>query len=151
MSRPLVLIVTDQPSLGVSIERLLRFVPPVEGGVDCRRCTYDQQAIFLSLELMKLASLLVLELMRTYATGRRAEGIASAREYSHRYGKTCLVVSGFALGKGIRSQHYWDLASKDLLEQRIRALLRTGQQMDERDIAAIEDAFEALLRVPRQH
>ena len=151
MRRPVVLIVTDQPSLGVSIERLLRSVPPVEGGVDCRRCIYDQQAVFLSPKLIDPVSLVVLELIRTYVSGRRAEGVTSSREYSRRYGKVCLVVSGFALGKGIRSQHYWDVASKDLLEQRIRTLLRAGEQMDERDIVRMEAAFQDLLRVPRQH
>jgi hypothetical protein len=107
--------------------------------------------MFFSLELLKVVSLVVLELMRTYGSGRRAEGIASAREYSHRYGKACLVVSGFALGEGIRSQHYWDLASKDVLEHRITALLRTGHLMDERDVVNMESAFQDILRVPRQH
>jgi hypothetical protein len=151
MSQPIVLIVTDQPSLGIAIERLLRFAPPVEGGFDCFRCTYDQQGVFLNQQLIQLVSLLVLELVRTYSAGRRAEGIRSAREYSHRYGKACLVVSGFALGQEIRSDYYWDVGSRDLLEQRIRVLLRTGQRMPEHDMTELETRFQDLLRLPRQH
>ena len=112
--------------------------------------TYDQQSLFLTYERLQAADLFILELVRTYENGIRAEGIAAAAKLATLARKSSLIVSCYTLGRDVQSPRYWDMGSRDSLVERTAQLLGAdGAPLSDLDeIAAL---FPGMLAVPEQH
>ncbi|MDI9630022.1 MAG: hypothetical protein QM311_00985 [Acidobacteriota bacterium] len=113
--------------------------------------TYDQQRLFMTRELIAGCDLFLLELMRDYDGWRRAEGIVASAYLHATGGRPSLIFSSYAVAAEVASIWYWDLASRDTLEERIRSLVECDTSWPDPGLARLERLFAAFLERPREH
>ena len=146
---PTIIIVTGSADTARSLDRDVRAQLP--RSVESFFMTYAQRAIHLSGSLYRTADLFVLELMRAYDYGLRAEGIFAA-ETLHRSGKKAIVVSGSARAPEIRCQSYWDLGSPLRLRDVLEQALASTHAVDGPGLLLLREAFAVYCKpLPDHH
>lgn len=109
---------------------------------------FDRCSIQLTPQLLNDADLLIVELLRHYPGGMRAEGITLAqRRFQRRRG--FLVVSPLNLPQFL-CPGYWDVSANDSVADRI-ALLASNPSLAAEQFNQVEEYFQPLLRLPPQH
>lgn len=132
--------IANTDEMARSIDRYLRCF--LEGRIDSFFMTYDRT--LLSGPLFRQADLFVLELLRRDQLGYRAEAIPVATKWASA-GKRVLVISTMAQGDVVDSPFFWDLASHDLLHERVKELLENPPLRPDL-LRPLESAFKAYCR-----
>lgn len=133
------------------MEQLVSRFPPLAGRVALFRMTYDQQRLFMTREIIAGCNLFLFELMREYHGWRRAEGFVASAHLHATSGKPSLIFSSYAIAAEVASVWYWDLASRDSLEERVRSLVEGDVTWPDPGLARLEQFFAAFLELPREH
>jgi hypothetical protein len=138
------LVVTDREALG---DTIVRIAEQLLGRELVLATTYTRCEIQLT-ELVEDNDLFVLELLRQYPGGVRAEGVALAQRLFRR-GKAVLIVSPLFL-PDLQTSGYWDVAAKDSLGERLERFVRNpGLAMEK--FNSVMSCFRRLLELPPQH
>mgnify|MGYP001176990314 CR=1 FL=1 len=144
---PSLLLVTSEDSLGVVVAERLRHC--LCAGTRILRLTYSDCAMQLTSSLIEQTGFFVVDLLRQYPGGLRAEGVVLAERLARR-GKSSLVISPLFVAHQLSCPSYWDVSSTDTLVTRIveRMSVTKPQHEELKDIGAF---FMQLLRIPPQH
>lgn len=134
----------DSVRLARAIDRFVRCA--FNEGVASYFMTYEQKSTLLTRDLYLRSGLFVVELMRTYQYGVRAEGIFVA-ETLLKHGKRVVIVSAAAVGRKLPFPIYWDVTSAESLQKKLLAIPGPGADVQE-DIARLKRAFARYCRVP---
>jgi hypothetical protein len=145
-SRTEVLVITERVELGQSIQRLL--TQHFAKGVTVFSFTFAESQMFLTPRRIDETGLFVLDLLRPYPGGLRAEGLVLADRL--RWRAPSLLVSPLYLSEGLECMAYWDTSCEDTLAARAERLL-SGSESSMEGFDRIVDCFERMLRIPRQH
>ncbi len=143
MSRKCIAIITDNAFLSQVLDKYVK----AHLGEDTDRyyMTYGESR--LSQELMKAADLIILGLFRCYGLRVRAEGVMVARRLAQ-YQKPLLIISGLVRGDKLTCRTYWDLASSDLLADRLAELLAAPTTDLAGELLQLEQYFSAYCFAP---
>lgn len=142
-----ILIVTNREPLGAVISRIVQ--RRMGEGVGVLRLTYADCASMLTPHLLTDTGLFILELLREYPGGLRAEGVTLARRLIKR-GKQVLVVSPLYMAEQLNCHMYWDASSTDDLGIRIKQIIEIGRT-SVTETEKLLKAFASLLDLPPQH
>jgi hypothetical protein len=141
-----VVIITDVPEIGSATAAVI--ANSLGPHVSCRYLTYSQCDVFWG-GLVETTDLFVLELLRRYGRGLRAEGCALGARLTAR-GKGVLLISGLCLASQVDSACYWDCCSGDTLAERANELLVSPINFIA-EIGRVALMFRRLLPIPPQH
>ncbi len=137
----------DSKSLGAAVARTLRFL--LDGTYDVYCLAYRECPALLSADLLRRADMFVLDLFRTYATGRRAEGVAVAQKIAVR-GCSFLLISEGKGARELRSPIYWGPGCGDTLPERVSSLLAMEPDVLG-ELERLTHRFRTFLTVPATH
>jgi hypothetical protein len=144
---PMVLVLTDTEDLRETVDRLIRRCLGPEASVSSVQ--YARSDVFLTPARIESSTFFVLDLLRRYPGGLRAEGVALAERLVLR-AKRVLVFSPLSLADEVRLDAYWDLASPDTLGERVAGLIsRPVPPAEQWDRLVVP--LRHLLRIPPQH
>lgn len=145
--RPLfVVALTDTPCLGAAIERAC--LSNHEAAWEVITVPYESFVHFSS-PISTDADLVLIELLRTYDAGRRAEGVPLAQRLAAR-GLRTAIISPLSIAPAAASPYYWDAGSRLALCHFIPHLLEIPVARPA-DYLPLESFFGKLLAIPRQH
>jgi hypothetical protein len=147
MPDKLILVISDNEALMDSVIRVAQ--AHTLAGVQCLSLAYSRCTSQLTDALIDRVDLFILDLLRHYPGGMRAEGVALAHRLCRR-GKRVLVISPLHCANDETAQVYWDTASKDALGSRIAECLKSGESQRAL-INAMSVRFAPLLDLPPQH
>ena len=140
-----VLVLTDTEQLAdVLVKIMHRRLPSVSAiAIPFQRCTSQ-----LTPHLLYQADLLVVELLRKYPGGIRAEGVALAKRRLQRE-RGFLIVSPLSL-PALACPGYWDTTARDGLGDRAQSILHDPESAA-RNFDRVALCFDRLLTLPPQH
>jgi len=141
-----VLIITNHTSLGLALTRSAQSV--VEKHSPVFSITYTETMALLTPSRIKETDFFIMELLRTYPGGQRAEGVVLAERLIYR--KPFLIVSPLHLAQKIQCPGYWDTEAKDSPVDRIRGLLNFPHQCTE-GFERMKANFSRMMELPPQH
>ncbi len=143
MSEKCIVIITDNVSLSQVLDKYL--LVRLQADTERYYMTYGESR--LSQELVKAADLIILGLFRCYGLRVRAEGVMVAKRLiQHR--KPFLIISGMVRGEKLACCTYWDLASNDLLAERVAELLASPTVDFKAEVLQLEAYFHAYCIAP---
>jgi hypothetical protein len=132
------------------MESVIRVVhAQIPSGVQCLSLTYSRCTSQLTDDLIAGVDLFVLDLLRHYPGGIRAEGVALAHQLWKR-GKSSLIISPLHCARANLFPLYWDAASSDSLENRIALCLQSDVD-PKSPLMTLQSVFKSLLDLPPQH
>jgi len=141
-----VLVITNRKALGLALTRTAQSVVGKHSPVFS--ITYAETIALLTPQRIKETDFFILELLRTYPGGQRAEGIALAERWIYR--KPFLIVSPLHLAQKIQCLGYWDAEAKDSPGERIRNILSIPYQCTE-GFDRVKSTFSKMMVLPPQH
>lgn len=141
------LVITNAEPLAEVIVRLAQ--RGLESPVRIFSLTYSDCISQLTRDLIEQTDFFVLELLRQYPGGLRAEGLTLAQRLARR-GKRVLIVSPLHLAQKLACRTYWDTAASDKLVDRIQNQL-TGPRSGLSELNRLTNYFAPLLVLPPQH
>ena len=141
------LVITNAEPLAEVIVRLAQ--RGIGNPVRVFSLTYSGCISQLTQDLTEQTDFFVLELLRQYPGGLRAEGLTLAQRLARR-GKRALIVSPLYLAKKLDCRTYWDTAASDTLVDRIQDQL-TGPWSGLSELNRLTNYFAPLLVLPPQH
>lgn len=142
-----VLVITNGEMLGMAVTRLIQRRLSDESRVF--RLTYSDCVTQLTRELLHDTDWFILELLRQYPGGLRAEGLTLARRLI-KSGKPALVISPLYLAQQLNCRMYWDASSADALSERVnRQVFESSPDPGELD--RLISRFAPLMALPPQH
>lgn len=141
----LVVIADSQPLCDVLLRVAQQFVPynRVIG------TTYSQCTIHLP-RLIAENDTFILELLRKYPGGLRAEGAILGKSLYQR-GKAVLLVSALSLSPAIDSTLYWDVGDDVTLRGKLAKLVSGEASASRTEWNRMERVLQAMLAIPPQH
>jgi len=125
MTDKLILVISDNEALMDSVIRVAK--AHTLTGVQCCSMTYSRCTIHLEAQISGV-DLFILDLLRHYPGGMRAEGVTLAQMLWSR-GKPALIISPLHCACSNLFPSYWDTASKDTLGSRIE--MRLGSDINQ--------------------
>jgi hypothetical protein len=146
MPDKLILVISDNEALMDSVIRVAQAHTPA--GVQCLPLAYSRCTIQLESQIPGV-DLFILDLLRHYSGGLRAEGVTLAHRL-WKLGKRPLIISPLHCANANLFPSYWDTASVDTLGKRIELCFRSevNQQSSLRELRSV---FKPLMELPPQH
>lgn len=145
----MLVIVTDTAPLGEALERIIR--RSVGSSVDVVRIVYNSDNYQSHIGAYAAdADYFVVDLLRNYPGGLRAEGVILGERMLLR-GKNVMIVSCLSLGDKLSIPFYWDVASSDSFAERVTQLIQQDKIGFHEDIEKLKRVFQKLLVLPPQH
>jgi hypothetical protein len=144
---PVILAITNRVELAEAIGRATRIA--FTDLCEFTGITYSMCPAHLTPRAIEEADLFVIELLRSYPGGLRAEGVALGRRLAAKR-KRVLIVSPLSLASRLSCQCYWDVAADESVSGRItRLFLESTEWVSE--LERLEAMFLSLLAIPPQH
>lgn len=141
-----ILVISDNEALMNSVIRVVK--TDIPSGIQCLSLMYSRCTSQLP-NLIPVVDLFILDLLRHYPGGMRAEGVTLAQRLWKR-GKPVLIISPLHCAGAKYFPVYWDTASTDSLENRVGMCLRA--EFDLRNsLMELRSLFGPLLSLPQQH
>ena len=140
------LVITNGEALGMALTRSAQSVVGKHSSVFS--ITYAETIALLTPQRIKETDFFIMELLRTYPGGQRAEAIVLAERLIYR--KPFLIVSPLHLARKIHCPAYWDTEAGEPLTDRIRHVLSGPKQCTE-NFDRLKDSFSGMMALPPQH
>lgn len=144
---PVIVAITNRTDLAAAIGRAARAA--FTDLCEFMAITYAMCPAHLTPRAIEGADLFVIELLRSYPGGLRAEGVALGRRFAAKR-KRVLILSPLSLASRLSCQCYWDVAAGESISGRIARLFREPTDAPS-ELDKLEAVFRPLLAIPPQH